>query len=197
MTVRLPLSLLLLLSCTASPPPAEPPGLRIRAGARQDLSAAELDAIVLAARGASDMLWRMTGGGMRIASFTIEDASGERSFPIGFDRDATSPPWSPTRLGPPAWTNAYAILHEICHVEFGLVDEYPKFDGDRPTCAACIMGGSAGRESFCDASNHAGPGKSCREILASRFPRLAKTFAAMGSECPPPEPRIVIHNNGR
>ncbi len=183
--------MLVLAGCAAAPPePPKPIGLRLRAGARQDLTLPQLGEIAVGFQEASDLLWAMTGGAMRIEAVSIEDAVGERPYTLIFDRDVESFPQSPTRMGPAVWRNGFALLHEICHVEFGLEDEYPRLGDERPLCADCIMGGSRGRAAFCDSTNHAGSGKSCRQLLESRFKIRRR-------EGPPPIAAFRITNNGR
>ena len=156
----------------------------------QDLTLPELGEIAIGFQEASDLLWAMTGGAICIEAVSIEDAVGSRPYALIFDRGAENFPQSPTRMGPPVWRNGYALLHEICHVEFGLDDEYPREPGERPLCEACIMGGSGGRAAFCDASNHRGEGRSCRDLLERRF-------KLRPHDGPAPDVRVVIRNNGR
>jgi hypothetical protein len=158
----------------------------------QDVSLPELGEMAIGFQEASDLLWKMSRGALRIAHVSIEDAVGERPFVLVFDREMRQFPQSPTRMGPAVWRNGYALLHEICHVEFALPDEYPRYEGDRPLCAACIMGGSQGRPAFCDAINHKGPGKSCRALLESRFDALKHPV-----DGPSPACTVQLTNNGR
>ena len=188
------LALLLLVGCAAPEPPARPGpiGLRLRAGARQDLSLPELGEIAIGFQDASDLLWRMTSGAIRIESVSLEDAVGERPYALVFDRDVKDFPQSPLGMGPAVWRNGYALLHETLHAEFSLPDEYPRDGDERPLCGACIMAGSRGQPALCDATNHRGEGKSCRAILESRF-----SISKRRHDGPAPDVRVVIRNNGK
>jgi hypothetical protein len=193
--------LLILLGCAAPPPDLPGPvALRVRVGLREDAPAADLEALRPGLQAASDLLWRMTGGTMCVKEAVIEDAVGDRPMDLVYDPRAASPPWSPSHVGPDCWNNAYALLHEFLHAELNLPDEYSRFEGDRDSCTACIMGGSQGRPAFCTRETHAGPGRPCREVLLARFKRLAAGFERVDrGEDPGPVPacEFEVRNRGR